>query len=114
GQPGASENGFHADDTVWCEHGCAAPCRVFLTIAKTRQSDHRPYHHRRRKNQIPIALAAQPGAELPATSCLGAFGRLPPQCEGPLIVAGVQKPAQVRTHALQQKAWYSVTSSARG
>ena len=39
GQPGPGENGFHADDAVCYEHGCAASCRVFLTIAETRQSD---------------------------------------------------------------------------
>src|SRR5271170_587534 len=39
GQAGAGENGFHADDTVCYEHGCAASCWVFLTNAETRQSD---------------------------------------------------------------------------
>ena len=39
GQAGPGENGFQADDTVWCEHGCAASCRVFLTTAETRQSE---------------------------------------------------------------------------
>jgi hypothetical protein len=39
GQAGAGENGFHADDTVWCEHGCAASGRVFLTASGTRQSE---------------------------------------------------------------------------
>src|SRR5206468_611388 len=39
GQAGPRENGFEADDTVWCGHGCAGSCRLFLTASGTRQSD---------------------------------------------------------------------------
>jgi hypothetical protein len=31
GEASPSENGFQADDTVWCVHSCAASCRLFLT-----------------------------------------------------------------------------------
>jgi hypothetical protein len=34
GQAGAGENGFHADDTVCYEHGCAASCWVLLTLQR--------------------------------------------------------------------------------
>jgi hypothetical protein len=60
----------------------------------------RVLHRDRHQHQhtIPIALAALPGAILPATSCVGAFfGRRPAQSAERLVVAGVQKPAQIRT-----------------
>ncbi len=46
------------------------------------------------KNQIPIALAAQPPSNFPRLRALALFGRRPIKCEAPLVIAGVQKPAQ--------------------
>jgi hypothetical protein len=39
GQAGSGENGFEADDTVWCELGCAASCWLLLTITETREGN---------------------------------------------------------------------------
>ena len=41
----------------------------------------RAHHHRRRENQIPIALAAQPAPNFPRLRALALFGRRPPECE---------------------------------
>jgi hypothetical protein len=37
GQPGPSEDGFQADDTLWFSHGGAASCWLFLTASEIRQ-----------------------------------------------------------------------------
>ena len=41
-------------------------------------------------------------AQLPATSCLGAFSTTAARARGEIVGAGVQKPSQNRTHAPQQ------------
>jgi hypothetical protein len=37
GQPGPSEDGLQADDTVWFAHGRVASCWLFLTASESRQ-----------------------------------------------------------------------------
>jgi hypothetical protein len=62
----------------------------------------------------PHSARCSAGAQLPATSCLGAFldpGQLSVRS---LFVAGVQKPSHVRTHALQQTASLSRSLRLRG
>src|SRR5215471_16954489 len=39
----------------------------------------------------PLSACCPVGASLSATSCLGAFGRRPPESEERLVIAGVQK-----------------------
>src|SRR5262249_33058153 len=39
-----------------------------------------------------MALAAQPPRNFPRLRALALFGRRPPQCDAPLVIAGVQKP----------------------
>src|SRR5438128_7895685 len=53
------------------------------------------------RGQIPIAQAAPPGAPPSAISCLGAFRTPAASARGEPVIAGVRKPAQLRTHALQ-------------
>ena len=60
----------------------------------------RAAHHRhRRQHKISIALAAQPVPNFPRLRALALFGRRPAQSAEPLVVAGVQKPAQKPTLA---------------
>jgi hypothetical protein len=70
------------------------PCERFTSALAGRRASpgslgtpmqvaHRAHHHRRRQDQIPIALAAEPVPHFPRLRALVLFGRRPPQCETP-------------------------------
>src|SRR6516225_9520526 len=65
-----------------------------------------------RRSQIPIAPAAPPVPHPPRFRALALFGRRPHQRVEEPVIAGVRKPAQKRTFALQQNPAYWITSSA--
>jgi hypothetical protein len=62
----------------------------------------RAHRHNRRENQIPIAVAAHPAPNSPRLRASTLFGRRLAECAESFVVAGVQKPAQLRTLALEQ------------
>jgi hypothetical protein len=63
-----------------------APLCTHMQVAWCR---HRAHHDRRRENQIPIALAAQPAPNFPRLRALALFGRRPPEREGRLLMPAV-------------------------
>src|SRR6476659_6341229 len=52
----------------------------------------------------PHSACGTAAAPLPAISCLGAFGRRPPERVERFVIAGSRKPAQQATYAAQQTA----------
>jgi len=70
----------------------------------------RAHRHNRRKNQIPIALAAHPAPNLPATSCPGAFWTPAAGARGAARDAGVQKPAHAKNLHMRRRCRISLTS----